>query len=157
MKKGEAKKLKMELFDVISEKRNVFDIVHVKEEVETLYNLYKAAAISENSEANDIFINISMQSAINSYRLDPDLPLAYRIPFINGINFATQFIADTKDINGVKKLSLEQKKKLVLSLWKEENKEGLQEIDKVSKYYIKRGIESIIEINEIENVRGKRK
>ena len=156
MKKKEEIELKMELFDVIAEKRETFDIFGIMNEIEVLYNLYKEVAISENSEANDIFINISMQSAMNSYILDSDLPLFYRISFINGINFATQFIADTKDNSELQKLPLKQKEALALSLWEQANKEN-QLIDEISNYYVKKGIKSIIEINDRENIRGKRK
>lgn len=155
MTKEEEKRLKMDLFDVIAEKQEIFSINSVKMEIEILYGIFKDAAVSENSEANDIFINISMQSAINSYRLAPNLPIEFRIPFINGINFATQILADTKDNEQFKELSVEHQKELVISLWNKTN-EGINgNTNPIFDSYIEDGIKSIIEIMHKENKKGK--
>lgn len=155
MTKEEEKRLKMDLFDVIADKREVININSIKMETEILYGIFKDAAVSENSEANDIFININMQSAIISYRLVPDLPIEFRIPFINGINFVTQILADTKDNEQFKELSVEHQKELVISLWNKTNEEINSNTNPIFASYIEDGIKSIIEIMHKENKKGK--
>lgn len=155
MTKEEEKRLKMDLFDVIADKREVININSIKMETEILYGIFKDSAVSENSEANDIFININMQSAIISYRLVPDLPIEFRIPFINGINFVTQILADTKDNEQFKELSVEHQKELVISLWNKTNEEINSNTNPIFASYIEDGIKSIIEIMHKENKKGK--
>jgi len=76
------------------------NFIKAQEEVDIIINSFLESAISENEEANEVYIDISVSSAISSYRMIPkSLPIDDRIKYINGINIGTQFVADMKDKN----------------------------------------------------------
>lgn len=116
-----------------------------REEAEELLDSFVASAISNNKEANDIYIDVCVSSAINSYQLITRLPIEDRILFVNGINIGTQLLADMKEANILDGKSLQEKTILALDMY-ESFKKNLDIKDSAGDFYTKLGIKDVIEI-----------
>lgn len=116
-----------------------------REEAEELLDSFVASAISNNKEANDIYIDVSVSSAINSYQLITRLPIEDRILFVNGMNIGTQLLSDMKSENNYDGKSLQEKMQLALNMYESFKKEfGIEDNEK--NFYTMLGIKDIIEI-----------
>lgn len=114
-------------------------------EADILVNSFVESAISKNKEANDIYIDVSVSSAISSYRLISTLPINDRILFVNGMNIGTQLLSDMKSENNYDGKSLQEKMQLALNMYESLKKEfGIEDNEK--NFYTMLGIKDIIEI-----------
>lgn len=126
-------------------------------EADILVNSFVESAISKNKEANEMYIDMSVSSAINSYRLISTLPINDRILFVNGINMGTQLLADMKEANMLDGKTLQEKTVLAFNMYESLKKDvGIK--DSEEDFYTKLGIKDVIEImHNYNNIKSQEK
>lgn len=146
MKNDEELELKMGLFDVISETKDSLNISEIKKETDFLFefckNLTNVREVSPYQK--DELLKANLYSAISSYYLSPSLDMENRIPFINGIIYASESIAMCD--SHFETLTLEEKMVSLYEQFSLMSKEVHMEKDYLS--YVKIGIAAELKMHE---------
>lgn len=115
----EKQEWKMNLFEIISDAKNSMNIIEIKEETEFLFDLCtKMANVGDyDSYQKDLRLKANLHNAFSSYYLEPNLSMEQRVPFINGIIFASESLVENESV--LKDLSLEEKITMVCKQFNE--------------------------------------
>ena len=148
----------MLLCENISDAKNSINIAEIKSETEIIFALCESISNIDgiNPKAKDMILEVNILDAITAYYLSPELDILKRIPFVQGVLFASNTYPIYNSIPCFKDISIEEKIALLINGFNIQiNNDG--DIDKNELYYMHLGIEMKLKLYEQYNNRHKGK
>ena len=149
---------KKKLLDTILEQRDLMSITKINDEINIIYDVYsnnKQVPVKDNA-----YLELSMNSAVISYKIYPYMNINNRISFINGINYATEFLKRNENNVEFHDMSLENRVDLAIKTYDEHSMNNELDIklgiNSKEVHYFKKGIKSYIGLIYINDHKMKR-